>query len=82
MRSRQRIIANLEAQYKESFDEAQESGDTSRMSKLDFAFQRDQLVFEVLLDIRDALTGPTGAEEKGGSLLQKAEQLRRITRLR
>ena len=82
MRSRDRIISNLESQYKAVFDDARQSDDKIRMSKLDFDFQRDQLLFEILLDIRDALAGPAAAEEPKGSLLDKAEQLRRITKLR
>jgi hypothetical protein len=82
MRSRDRIISNLESQYKAVFDEARQSDDNTRMSKLDFDFQRDQLLFEILLDIRDSLVGPAPAEEPKGSLLDKAEQLRRITKLR
>lgn len=82
LRNRNRIIANLESQYKGAFDEAHQAEDADRMSKLDFEFQRDQLLFEVLLDIRDALAGPPAAEETSGSLLDKAEKLRRLTRLR
>ena len=82
MRHRDRIVSNLEAQYKAVFDEANEAGDASRMSRLDFEFQRDQLIFEILLDIRDALVTSPLPDEPKGSLLDKAEQLRRITRLR
>ena len=82
MRSRDRIISNLESQYQAIFAEAQQARDKDRMSKLDFEFQRDQLLFEILLDIRDALAGPGGGDDQKGSLLDKAEQLRRITRLR
>ncbi len=81
MRDRSRIVSNLEALYRSSFQEAQEGSDGARMSKLDFQFQRDQLLFEILLDIRDALRGPESSPE-GESLLDKAERLRRITRLR
>lgn len=85
MRDRNRIISNLEALYRSSFQEAQDGGDSDRMSKLDFEFQRDQLFFEILLDIRDVLRGPEREPEsrpESGSLLEKAEKLRRITRLR
>lgn len=81
LRERNRIVSNLESLYRHSFQEAKDSGDGDRMSKLDFEFQRDQLLFEILLDIRDAFRGPEPRPE-GGSLLEKAEQLRRITRLR
>lgn len=81
MRDRRRIISNLEALYRVSFQDAQESSDSDRMSKLDFEFQRDQLLFEILLDLRDALRGPEPRAD-GESLLDKAEKLRRITKLR
>jgi hypothetical protein len=57
MRSRDRIIANLEAIYREAYDRARGEDATSRMSELDNAFTRDQLMMEVLLDIRDLLAG-------------------------
>ena len=82
MRNRTRIIGNLESQYKDAFDQASEADDTDRMSQLDFEFQRDQLLFEVLLDIRDALVVPSNPEDPSESLLDKAEKLRRLTRLR
>ncbi len=81
LRDRNRIIANLESLYRGSFQEAQDSSDSDRMSKLDFEFQRDQLLFEILLDIRDAFREAEPGPE-GESLLEKAEKLRRITRLR
>lgn len=82
MRSRHRILSNIESQYRDAFEEASNADDKVRMSKLDFAFQRDQLLFEVLLDIRDALAGSGGPDESGSTLLDKAEQLRKLTRLR
>lgn len=82
MRSRDRILSNLETQYKSVFDEARNADDNVRMSKLDFEFQRDQLVFEILLDIRDSLNPAPPTEGATGSLLDKAEKLRRIARLR
>ena len=55
------------------------------MAQLDFEFQRDQLYLEVALDVRELLsTMDTGkdAEGKTTSLLEKAQALRRLTRLR
>lgn len=54
-RSRDRILANLDEMYREAFDRAKTSGDQSQMATLDFAYRREQLYFEILLDIRDAM---------------------------
>ena len=54
-RSRERILTNLEDMYREGFERAKASGDTSQMASLDFAYRREQLYFEILLDIRDAI---------------------------
>ena len=54
-RSRDRILSNLEEMYREAFERARASGDDSQMATLDFAYRREQLYFEVLLDVRDAL---------------------------
>ena len=81
MRDRQRILDNLEKLYRGELDRSagSEGADGDR---LDFEFQRDQLYLEVLLDLRDLL-GDTPAEEKStSSLLEKAQQLRNLTRLR
>lgn len=53
-RSRDRILANLEEMYTEAFKRAKESGDEAQMASLDFAYRREQLYFEILLDVRDA----------------------------
>ncbi|CAN5663529.1 hypothetical protein BH23GEM1_BH23GEM1_02190 [soil metagenome] len=54
-RSRDRILTNLEEMYREAFERARASGDDKQMATLDFAYRREQLYFEVLLDVRDAL---------------------------
>jgi hypothetical protein len=54
-RSRDRILANLEEMYTEAFARAKESGDDAQMASLDFAYRREQLYFEILLDVRDAV---------------------------
>lgn len=53
-RSRDRILANIDDMYKEAFERARVSGDDSQMASLDFAYRREQLYFEILLDVRDA----------------------------
>ena len=54
-RSRDRILNNLEEMYREAFERAKETGDPAQMATLDFAYRREQLYFEILLDVRDAI---------------------------
>ena len=54
-RSRERILANLDDMYREAFERAKITGDDSQMTLLDFAYRREQLYFEILLDVRDAV---------------------------
>ena len=54
-RSRERILANLDEMYREAFERAKQTGDDSQMATLDFAYRREQLYFEILLDVRDAV---------------------------
>ncbi|MGZ7039998.1 MAG: hypothetical protein ACXVJO_17615 [Thermoanaerobaculia bacterium] len=54
-RSRERILANLDEMYREAFERAKESADPTQMTTLDFAYRREQLYFEILLDVRDAV---------------------------
>lgn len=54
-RSRERILSNLDDMYREAFERAKATGDESQMATLDFAYRREQLYFEILLDIRDAV---------------------------
>lgn len=53
-RSRDRIMENLETMYREAFERAKTTGDDSQMATLDFAYRREQLYLEILLDIREA----------------------------
>ena len=80
MRSRERILQSLENAYREAFGAAERAGDATAMSKLDLDYQRDQIRLEVLLDIRELLTPE--AEDRTASLLEKAQNLRRLTKLR
>jgi hypothetical protein len=54
-RSRERILSNLDDMYREAFERAKASSDSSQMTTLDFAYRREQLYLEILLDIRDAM---------------------------
>jgi hypothetical protein len=55
-RSRDRILANLDDMYSEAFEAAKGTGDDAQMRSLDFAYRREQLYFEILLDIRDSMS--------------------------
>ena len=83
MRAKSRIIGSLEKVYTEAYEKAVASDDRSRMEALDFGFQRDQIMLEVMLDLRDALS--TLQEEEAPdepSLLDRAKAIRDLARLR
>jgi hypothetical protein len=80
MRTRERILGNLETLYRESYDRAQKHKDEGRMIDLESGYMRDQLMLEILLDIRDLFSVAPAAS--GGSALEKLEALRRLTKLR
>jgi len=82
MRSRDKILANLESIYREGYDRAREMSEAGRMADLENAFMRDQLMLEILLDIRDLFAVTPAAPAKGTSAMEKLEALRRLTRLR
>jgi hypothetical protein len=87
-RPRQKILDNLESIYREAYERAKATGDGARMFDLDAAYQREQLLLEVLLDIRDALTAlpsqPEGRApaDPGAGAVAALETIRRITNLR
>jgi hypothetical protein len=81
IRPRDRILANLETIYRESYDRAKQFGDQGRMIDLESAYMRDQLMLEILLDIRD-LFSVAPAAAPGSTALEKLEALRRLTKLR
>jgi hypothetical protein len=54
-RTREKILANLDDMYREAFERAKADGDDAQMATLDFAYRREQLYFEILLDIRDGM---------------------------
>ena len=81
MRQRDRVIQSLEGAFREAFRAAQEQDDREEMARLELDFQRDQIRLEVLLDIRDLLSAPS-QEDRGSSLMEKAQALRQLTRLR
>jgi len=83
VRDRERILQSLERVYLDAFSAAERAGDATQMARLDLEYQRDQLHLEALLDIRDLLMPePVRKEEATTSLLEKAQQIRRLTKLR
>jgi len=73
----------LESIYREAYDRAKKTGDERRMADLDAAYQREQLLLEVLLDIRDGLRSPSPSkQETGTNPLAAIDTIRRITKLR
>jgi hypothetical protein len=83
-RARDRILANLESVYRDAYERATAANDQARMADLDAAFQREQLLLEVLLDIRDSLAAPAAAKasDPGPDPITALETIRRITKLR
>jgi hypothetical protein len=79
-RSRDRILANLESIYREAYERADKAGDKGRMLDLDAAYQREQLLLEVLMDIRDSLQAESKTTGGAGALEQLAA-LRRLTKI-
>ena len=83
MRPRDHILGNLDTIYRDSYATAKAEGQTRRMEELDAAYQRDQLMMEVFLDVRDLLAARPAAPSQGpGTALQQLDALRRITKLR
>ncbi len=80
MRSRERILANLESLYRENYDRAQATDDPARMADLENAYLRDQLMLEILLDIRDLFAVAPAAPKPGTSALETLEKLRRLAK--
>lgn len=80
-RARQQILENLDTIYREAYERAKAAKDERRMADLDAAYQREQLLLEVLLDIRDGISA-SPARETGGNPLAALDTIRRLTRLR
>ena len=84
-RPRDRILHNLESVYREAYDRAKTAGDERRMADLDASYQREQLLLEVLLDIRDTLAArrtPAAADDEGPDPVAALDTIRRITKFR
>ncbi len=81
MRSRKKILTNLETIYREAYDRAKQTEDPGRMIDLDASYQREQLLLEVLMDIRDTMLS-IGDVPNEKSALEKLQALRKLTKLR
>ena len=77
-RARQQILDNLDGIYREAYERAKAAKDERRMADLDAAYQREQLLLEVLLDVRDGL--PAAPSTQSRDPLASLEALRRLTR--
>jgi hypothetical protein len=89
-RPRQQILDNLDTVYREAYERAKAAKDERRMADLDAAYQREQLLLEVLLDIRDGIAAPPPPPPPppptqrgaGPDPIAALDTIRRITRLR
>ena len=81
-RPRQQILDNLDTIYREAYDRAKTAGDERRMVDLDAAYQREQLLLEVLLDIRDGLGKAPAKSDSGSDPIAALDTIRRMTKLR
>jgi hypothetical protein len=87
-RPRQKILDNLEAIYREAYERARAAADQPRMADLDAAYQREQLLLEVLLDVRDlvgalpVMTPPPAPSGGGSDAVSALETIHRIAKLR
>ncbi|MEC9356002.1 MAG: hypothetical protein VX507_07160 [Gemmatimonadota bacterium] len=80
MRNRVRVLKSLESVYRGAFTAAEDADDGKAMEQLDLEYQRDQLQLEILLDIRDLLIPEK--PDATSSLLEKAQNIRKLTKLR
>ncbi len=80
MRSRDKILTNLESIYREAYDRAKQAEDAGRMMDMDAAYQREQLLLEVLMDIRDAIHS-IGDAPNEKTAFQKLQALKKLTKL-
>lgn len=81
-RQRQQILDNLDTVYREAYERAKTAKDEGRMADLDAAYQREQLLLEVLLDIRDGISGTQPKRDAGSNPIAALDTIRRLTRLR
>jgi len=76
-RTRKRILDNLDTVYREAYEKARVADNAAGMQDLDASYQREQLLLEVLLDIRDGLYA-IGDAPDSSSAMDKINQLRKL----
>lgn len=79
MRARDAILGDLKSIYRSSYEAARQAEQPTRMAELDNAYQRDQLVMEIFLDVRDLLARQPAAPP-GQSVLDQLDALRRLAK--
>lgn len=79
MRPRDTILGDLESIYKASYEAARQADQPKRMEELDNAYQRDQLMMEIFLDVRDLLARQPAAPP-GQSVLDQLDAFRRLAK--
>ena len=79
MRPRDTILGDLEAIYKTSYEAAKQAEQPKRMEELDNSYQRDQLMMEIFLDVRDLLARQPAAPP-GQSVLDQLDDFRRLAK--
>lgn len=79
MRPRDTILGDLEAIYKTSYEAAKQAEQPKRMEELDNSYQRDQLMMEIFLDVRDLLARQPAAPP-GQSVLDQLDAFRRLAK--
>jgi hypothetical protein len=70
MRPRDKILRNIDQIYEEAYARAKKADDQNRMADLDCSYVRDQLMLEILLDIRDLFAVAPAAPKPGTSALE------------
>jgi hypothetical protein len=80
-RSRERIMGNLEAIFRDAYERAREVEDPVRMADLDSSYQREQLLLEVLLDIRESMES-RGQKSVAEGAVDKFNMLKKIVKPR
>jgi hypothetical protein len=80
-RSRDRIMKNLESVFRDAYERAKGIDDPVRMADLDSSYQREQLLLEVLLDIREGLEVSSEKPSVEGAM-DKINMLRKIVKPR
>ena len=69
----------MEEIFRDAYTRAKEGGDAERMADLDASYQREQLLLEVLLDIRESINALSERSPTEGAM-DKLKMLKKITK--